>query len=82
MTTEQCKHSFKNYSQQISLFSYIQFSVHVVLTPIEFSNSLTKRLAVRRSLCRRKLARCFAATPRALSLESTRIPSYALALSP
>jgi hypothetical protein len=79
MNTEHCSRNFKNYSQQISLFSYIQFFGLIALTPLEPSTSLTPYYAVPSSLCRRTLARCFAATPHVLSLVSTRIPPYPLA---
>ena len=61
-----CSKSFNNYSQQISLFSHIQFFVLTALTPLEPSTSLTLHYAVPPSLCRPTLARIFAATPHAL----------------
>jgi hypothetical protein len=44
MNTEHCSHNFKNRSQQIGLFSYIQFFGVIVLTPLELSISLTTAL--------------------------------------
>jgi hypothetical protein len=82
MNTEHGSQNFKNYSQQISLFSYIQFFGLITLMPLEPSTSLTPHYAVPSSLCRRTLARCFAATPHALPLLGTRTPPYPLAVSP
>ena len=61
-----CRQSFNNYSQQISLFSHIQFFVLISLTPLEPGTSLTLHYAVPPSHCRRTLARIFAATPHGL----------------
>jgi hypothetical protein len=41
MTEEHCSQNFKNYSQKISLFSYIQFFGIIALMPLKPSTSLT-----------------------------------------
>jgi len=60
----------------------MQYFGLIALTPLEPSTSFTPHYAVPPSLCRRTLARCFAATSHALSLVSTRIPRYSFAVSP
>jgi len=74
MNIEHCSQNFKNYSQKISLFSYIQFLGLMALTLLEPSTSLTPHCAVPPSLCHRILACCFTTALYALSLVSTRIP--------
>jgi hypothetical protein len=81
MNIEHCSQYFKNYSQKISLFTYIQFFGLMALTLLEPSTSLTPHYVVPPSFCHRILTRCFATAPHALSLVSTRIPHYPLTLS-
>jgi len=74
--------NLKYHSQQIILFSYIQFFALIDLMKLEPSTSLTPQYAVALSLCHRTRACCFAATRRPLSLVSTRILRWTIVVSP